>query len=299
MSTAAALSEKQGIFARWKDKLAHNWQSYLITVLLSAPLVIGAIFMFLPLVWTVSFSFGLPQEFFRLPPPVIPSAIRLDNYRTVFERVQFVLFFRNSIVVTACVTIGQVITCSMGGYAFARLRFPGRKTIFILFLASLMVPSQVTLIPVFIIIRGLGMYNSLGALIVPHLTSVFGTFLLKQFFETIPRDLEDAAKIDGAGFFQIYRRIMLPLAGPPLATLAILTFNSSWNNFFEPLIFINSSDRMTLPLGMLYLRGQQGVMNSGVIMAAIVLNLIPVLIFFLIFQRRLVEGATLSGLKGI
>jgi multiple sugar transport system permease protein len=299
MSIASALSEKQGIFARWKDKLSHNWKSYLISLLLSAPLVIGAIIMFLPLLWTVSFSFGLSQEFFQLPPPVIPSAIRLDNYRTVFERVQFLLFFRNSVIVTACVTIGQVITCSMGGYAFARLRFPGRRILFILFLTSLMVPSQVTLIPVFIIIKGLGMYNSLGALIVPHLTSVFGTFLLKQFFETIPRDLEDAAKIDGAGFFQIYRHVMLPLAGPPLATLAILTFNGSWNNFFEPLIFINSSDRMTLPLGMLYLRGQQGVMNSGVIMAAIVLNLIPVLIFFLIFQRRLVEGVTLSGLKGV
>jgi multiple sugar transport system permease protein len=133
---------------------------------------------------------------------------------------------------------------------------------------------------------------------VPNLTSVFGTFLLKQFFETIPIDLEDAAKIDGASFFQIYRHVMLPLAGPPLAALAILTFNSSWNNFFGPLIFINSTDKMTLPLGMLYLRGQQGVMNSGVLMAAVVLNLIPVLIFFLIFQRKIVEGVTFSGLKG-
>src|SRR5690606_30166045 len=154
-----------------------------------------------------------------------------------------------------------------------------------LFLASMMVPGQVTLIPVFLIVRALGMYNSLSALIVPGLASVFGTFLMRQFFETIPKDLEDAAKIDGASFLQIYWKVMLPLAGPALATLAILTFSGSWNNFFGPLIFINSSDRMTLPLGMLYLRGQQGVVNSGVIMAAIVLNLIPVMIFFLIFQR--------------
>ena len=161
-----------------------------------------------------------------------------------------------------------------------------------------MVPQHVTLIPVFIIIKALGLYNNLGALIVPFATSVFGTFLLKQFFETIPNALEDAAKIDGAGFFQIYRHIMMPLAGPPLAALAILTFNSTWNNFFWPLIFINSSENMTLPLGMLFLRGQDGVVNSGIMMAAIVLNLVPVLVFFLIFQRRLVQGVTLGGLKG-
>ena len=281
------------------DKLRHNWRSYLANAALAAPLVIGSLIMFLPLVWAVSFSFGQPHEFFKLPPPIIPSALRLDNYAAVFERVDFFRFFINSVIVTACVTIGQLITCSMAGYAFARLRFPGKRIIFILFLASMMVPQHVTLIPVFIIIRGLGLYNSLGALIFPYATSVFGTFLLKQFFETVPDELEDAAKIDGAGFLQIYRRIMLPLAGPPLATLAILTFNSSWNSFFWPLIFINSADKMTLPLGMIYLRGQDGVTNSGVLMAAIVLNLIPVLIFFLIFQRRLVEGVTLSGLKGI
>ncbi len=254
--------------------------------------------MFIPLLWAVSFSFGQPHEFFKLPPPVIPSAIRLDNYQGVFERVDFLRFFLNSVFVTGCVTVAQLITCSMGGYAFARLRFPGKRVIFILFLASMMVPQHVTLIPVFIIIRGMGLYNNLGALIVPYAASVFGTFLLKQFFETIPDELEDAAKIDGAGFLQIYWRVMLPLAGPPLATLAILTFNSSWNNFFWPLIFINSAEKMTLPLGMIYLRGQDGVTNTGVLMAAIVLNLIPVLIFFMIFQRRLVEGVTLSGLKG-
>ena len=295
MSSVTLLSPKP---VGWRDKLSHNWKSYLGNILLVSPLVVGALAMFLPLVWTVSFSFGLPQEFFRLPPPVIPSAIRLDNYEEVFARVQFLTFFRNSIIVTASVTIGQIITCSMAGFAFARLRFPGKRLIFVLFLASLMVPSQVTLIPVFLIVRALGMYNSLSSLIVPGLTSVFGMFLMRQFFQTVPKDLEDAAKIDGASFLQIYRHIMLPLAGPSLSTLAILTFNGSWNNFFGPLIFINSSERMTLPLGMLYLRGQQGVVNSGVIMAAIVLNLIPVLIFFLIFQRRLVEGVTMTGLKG-
>ncbi len=293
--TSVAFSYGNSAF---QDKLKHNLGAYLTNVVLALPLILGSLLMFLPLIWAVSFSFGQPHEFFKLPPPVIPSAMRLDNYQGVFERVDFFRFFLNSVFVTGCVTIAQIITCSMGGYAFARLRFPGKRIIFILFLASMMVPQHVTLIPVFIIIRGMGLYNNLGALIVPYATSVFGTFLLKQFFETIPDELEDAAKIDGAGFLQIYWRIMLPLAGPPLATLAILTFNSSWNNFFWPLIFINSAEKMTLPLGMIYLRGQDGVTNSGVLMAAIVLNLVPVLIFFMIFQRRLVEGVTLSGLKG-
>lgn len=300
--TSAALSNNDAWIqppGPWREKLRSSWGAWLTNVVLALPLILGSLIMFLPLLWAVSFSFGQPHEFFKLPPPVIPSSFRLDNYHGVFERVDFIRFFLNSVFVTACVTIAQLVTCSMGGYAFARLRFPGKRLIFIAFLASMMVPQHVTLIPVFIIIRGLGLYNNLGALIIPYATSVFGTFLLKQFFETIPDELEDAAKIDGAGFLQIYWRIMLPLAGPPLATLAILTFNSSWNNFFWPLIFINSADKMTLPLGMIYLRGQDGVTNSGVLMAAIVLNLIPVLIFFLIFQRRLVEGVTLSGLKGI
>ena len=281
------------------NKIQINWKGYLISILLGAPLVGGGILMFLPLIWTVSFSFGLPQEFFELPPPIIPSALRLDNYRAVLERVDFLTFFRNSVIVSASVVVGQIITCSMAAYAFARLRFPGKNIIFAMFLASMMVPGQVTLIPNFIIIREMGLYNSLGALIVPGLTNIFGVFLLRQFFETIPDELEDAAKIDGAGFFQIYWKIMFPLVLPAVATLAILTFNSTWNAFFGPLIFINSQSKMTLPLGMMFLSNQTGVMSSGIIMAAVVLNLVPVLLVFMIFQRRLVEGITMTGLKGI
>jgi multiple sugar transport system permease protein len=281
------------------NKIQINWKGYLISILLGVPLVGGGILMFLPLIWTVSFSFGLPQEFFELPPPIIPSALRLDNYRAVLERVDFLTFFKNSVIVSASVVVGQIITCSMAAYAFARLRFPGRNFIFAMFLASMMVPGQVTLIPNFIIIREMGLYNSLGALIVPGLTNIFGVFLLRQFFETIPDELEDAAKIDGAGFFQIYWKIMFPLVLPAVATLSILTFNSTWNAFFGPLIFINSQSKMTLPLGMMFLSNQTGVMSSGIIMAAVVLNLVPVLLVFLIFQRRLVEGITMTGLKGI
>jgi len=283
---------------RWRA-IETTWRDSLVGLLLAIPLVAGGIVMAMPLVWAVSFSFGLPQEFFQLPPPIIPSALRLDNYRQVFSRVSFLSFFRNSVIVAITVVTGQVLTCSMGGYAFARLRFPGKNLIFMMLLSSMMVPGQITLIPNFLIIRSMGLYNTLGALIVPGLTNIFGVFLIKQFFETVPPDLEDAARIDGAGYFEIYWRIMLPLAGPVIATLVILTFNGTWNNFFGPLIFINRQSRMTLPLGMIFLRGQQGVMNSGIIMAAVVLNLIPVLVVFVIFQRWLVRGITMTGLTGV
>jgi multiple sugar transport system permease protein len=281
------------------SKIRVNWREYLIDILLGVPLVGGMILMLLPFVWTISFSFGLPQEFFELPPPIVPSALRLDNYRAVFERVDFLTFFMNSVIVSVTILIGRIVTCSMAAYAFARLRFPGRDFIFTVFLASMMVPGQVTLIPNFIIIREIGLYNSLGALIVPGLTGIFGFFLLRQFFETIPDELEDAAKIDGAGFFHIFWKIMFPLVLPAVATLSILTFNGTWNNFFGPLIFINSQSKMTLPLGMIFLSNQQGVVSSGIIMAAVVLNLIPVFLVFMIFQRRLVAGITMTGLKGV
>lgn len=290
-------------FFRLLKKVIVQWKIYLPTIMVGTLITIGAIIMFLPLIWTISFSFGLPQEFFKLPPPVIPSALRLDNYKAVFEKLGgflvFFNFFKNSLIVSVIVTLGQVVTCSMAAYAFARLRFPGKNIIFILFLGSMMVPPIVTLVPTFLIVRSIGLYDSLGALIIPALASVFGVFLLRQFFETIPQDLEDAAKMDGANYFQIYWNIMLPLAGPSIATLAILTFNSSWNNFFDPLIYINSEKNMTLPLGMTFLRGQQGVMTSGVIMAAIVMCLLPVMLVFVFFQRKLVEGITMTGLKGV
>ena len=295
MSRALGLSR---LARRWRV-IETTWRDSLVGLLLAIPLVAGGIVMAMPLVWAVSFSFGLPQEFFQLPPPIIPSALRLDNYRQVFSRVSFLSFFRNSVIVAITVVTGQVLTCSMGGYAFARLRFPGKNLIFMMLLSSMMVPGQITLIPNFLIIRSMGLYNTLGALIVPGLTNIFGVFLIKQFFETVPPDLEDAARIDGAGYFEIYWRIMLPLAGPVIATLVILTFNGTWNAFFGPLIFINRQSRMTLPLGMIFLRGQQGVMNSGIIMAAVVLNLIPVLVVFVIFQRWLVRGITMTGLTGV
>jgi multiple sugar transport system permease protein len=260
---------------------------------------VGAIFMILPFLWMFSTSLRPSAESYKLPPAWLPTEWRFENYGAVFSSsVPIVAFALNSIKVTFLVTIGQLITCSMAGFAFARLRFPGRNLLFILLLASLMVPGQVTIIPIFIIMRRLGLVDNHWALILPGLTSAFGVFLLRQFFLTLPQDLLDAAKIDGAGPWTSYLRIGLPLAGPSLAALTIITFNGTWNNFFYPYIFINTWEKMTLPLGITALRGYMASGNASVVMAAVALAITPMLIIFLLAQRWFIAGVTRTGLKG-
>jgi multiple sugar transport system permease protein len=209
-----------------------------------------------------------------------------------------VAFVLNSLTVAAAVTLGQLVTCSMAAYAFARLRFPGREALFLVFLSQLMVPQQVTIIPIFILVRVLGLLDTHWALIVPALFSAFGTFLLRQFFLTIPDELEDAARVDGAGYVRTYVQIILPLAGPALSTLTIFTFNFYWNEFFRPLLFISTWERMTLPLGLTVMKGYLGVGNVAAIMAGVSMGILPVLVVFLLAQRYLIEGVTLTGIKG-
>jgi multiple sugar transport system permease protein len=260
---------------------------------------IGAILMILPFIWMISTSLPPSAESFKLPPAWLPTEWRFENYAAVFNSsVPIVAFALNSIKVTFFVTVGQLITCSMAGFAFARLRFPGRNLLFVLLLASLMVPGQVTIIPIFIIMRRLGLVDNHLALILPGLTSAFGVFLLRQFFLTLPQDLLDAAKIDGAGPWTAYLRIAIPLAGPSLAALTILTFNGTWNNFFAPYIFINTWEKMTLPLGITALRGYMASGNASIVMAAVAIAILPVLVIFLLAQRWFITGVTRTGLKG-
>jgi multiple sugar transport system permease protein len=262
-------------------------------------LSIGAIFMFMPFLWMFSTSLRLSSESFKLPPKWLPTEFHYENYVAVFKSsVPFLTFAWNSVKVTFAVTVGQIITCSMAAFAFARLRFPGKNFLFILLLASLMVPGQVTIIPVFIIMRKLGLINTHLALILPGLTSAFGVFLMRQFFLTLPQDLLDAAKIDGAGAWKTFWRIALPLAGPAISALVILTFNGTWNSYFFPLIFLNSWENFTLPLGITALRGFMGSGNPSVVMAAVAMTISPVLIVFLLAQRWFIQGVTQSGLKG-
>jgi multiple sugar transport system permease protein len=264
----------------------------------TALLLMGGVLMLLPFVWMFSTSWRLAKDSFSLPPQWLPTAWRIENYQEVLSGIPFVAFVLNSLKVSALITLGQLVTCSMAAYAFARLRFPGRDLLFLIFLSQLMVPQQVTIIPVFILIRVLGLLDTHWALIIPALFSAFGTFLLRQFFLTIPAELEDAARVDGAGYLRTFLQIILPLAGPGLSTLAIFVFNFYWNEFFRPLLFISTWEKMTLPLGLTVMRGYLGVGNVAAIMAGVSMGILPVLVVFLIAQRYLIEGITLTGIKG-
>ena len=265
-----------------------------LQVIVAGLLTVGGLASVLPFLLMLSFSFGSSAELGRLPPPIIPSALRLDNYIAVFERVPMTQFLINSLVVAILVVIGQLIVCSMAAYAFARLEFRGRAALFSVYLVSLMVPSQLTIVPLFLVMRQLDLVDSLAALILPSLMSVFGIFLLRQAFAAIPKELEDAAKMDGAGHFSIYRRIVMPMSGPALVALAILAFNAVWNSFLWPLIIINSPENMTLPVGVTFLQGQEYT-STGILTAAATVSVLAPLLVFIVLQRRLVEGVAMSS----
>ncbi len=280
------------------DLLAHGAGRtlfYLILVLIMALMVA-------PFVWMFSVSVGRPSQVFVVPPRWIPSVVQFGSYLRVLTELPFLSWFLNSFKIASLVTVGQLFTCSTAAYAFARLRFPGRNTLFMILLSALMIPLQVTIIPIFIIMRVLNLLDSHLALILPPLVSAFGVFLLRQFFLTIPRELEDAAVMDGATPPLIFWKIILPLSGGALATLAVLTYNFFWNDYFSPLIFINSPGKMTLPLGIGIMAGryvEAGGMGADApgIVAAVSMSIVPVLLIFLFAQRYLIESITMTGLK--
>ncbi len=264
-------------------------------------LIIGmALIEFMPISWLFANSLRDPKTAYNLPPSFWPTDFQFQNYLTVINspQINFLLFFWNSIKITGLVTLGTLITCSMAAFAFSRLKFPGRNALFFMFLATMMVPGTVTLIPTFIIISRVGLLDSHWALILPSLTSAFGIFLLRQQFMGLPQALMDAAKIDGAGFFRIFFTIMLPLIGPGLSALGIFTFLGSWNNFLGPLLYLRSWDNFTFPLAIVTLQGYMGTGNRAVVLAGIMISVAPVLLFFLLAQRFIIQGITLTGLKG-
>lgn len=253
--------------------------------------------MLIPFVWMISTSFKSLPEVFRFPPTLFGKRIVWENYLHIADRFPFMKFFMNSLKISVIVTIGQLITCSMGGFAFARLKFPFRDGLFALYLATLIIPFHVTLIPVFLMMRALGWIDTHQALIIPALVSPFGTFLLRQFFLTIPLELEEAARIDGCTPFGIYWRIFVPLSRPAMATLGLFTFMGTWNDFIRPLIFINSVQARTLPLGLAALQTMYTT-DWPVLMAGSVISVMPVIGVFLLSQEFFIQGITLSGLKG-
>lgn len=253
--------------------------------------------MIVPFYWVLVTAFVPQLEAFGKPPDWLPTNWTLDNVRRVFDEIPFWRMFFNSLKISLIVTIGSVVTSTMAAYAFARLRFPGRDILFIVFLAALMVPGQVTIIPTFILMRHFGLINNQAAVWLPGLINVFGIFLLRQYFLRTPRDLEEAARLDGAGHMRVMFQIALPLASPAIAALAVLTFTASWNQFLEPNLFLNSPDKLTLPVGLVKLSGMfRG--SPITLFAGITMVLLPVLIVFLLAQRRLTDSIALTGMRG-
>lgn len=253
--------------------------------------------MIVPFLWMVSTSLKPLEQVFVYLPQWIPRPIMWQNYVELLQRVPFGAYALNTVKIAVSITLGQLFTCSLAGYAFARLRFPGRDVLFLGYLATMMIPGQVTMIPLFIIMRELHWIDTHNALIVPGLTSAFGTFLMRQFFLTFPADLEDAAKLDGCNPFDIYWRILLPLSRPILATLGVATFMGVWNDFLWPLIMINTEGKRTLTLGLASLVGQYTT-DWTYLMAGSVMMLLPILIVFFIAQKYFVQGIRLTGMKG-
>jgi multiple sugar transport system permease protein len=255
-------------------------------------LIIAAMVALGPLLWTVTTSLRTPAEAFSNPPQWIPLHPDFSNYSAVFDRIPIGRFFVNSVLVTGLIVVGQTITCTLSGYAFAMISFPGRSVIFAIFLATMMVPLQTIIIPVFVIIRYLGLSDSPMSLVVSALGSAFGTFLMRQYFMQMPKELGEAARIDGAGHFQTFLLIYAKMAGPAIATLAILNFSGFWAEFYRPLIFLQTQDNFTLPLGLVGLQGNLGTGSISVVLAGVVLAILPSVVLFIVAQRYFIAGIT-------
>nr|WP_309104061.1 carbohydrate ABC transporter permease [Microbacterium sp.] len=266
-------------------------------VLVYAALLIAVLVTILPFVWMYLGSVKTQQELIRRPPTWWPETITWDNFVAWFTRLDFGTFFYNSVVVAGFTVIGTLLFCSLVGYALAKLEFAGKRALFALVLVTLMVPGVVTFIPLFVVISNLGMVSTHAALILPFLAGPLGVFLMRQFINEIPDALIEAARIDGANELRIFATIVLPLCKPALATLAILTFLGSWNNFLWPLVVAQSEDMYTLPVALsLYSVGQNAT-NYGVLLAGSVLVITPVLLLFIALQRYFIQGIAVTGIK--
>lgn len=256
----------------------------------------GIVFLF-PFVWMISTSLTTTDQLFVLPPNLIPNPVDTAAYERLFTQVPIGRWVLNSVGVSLTVTVLQVLTSAMAAYAFTRLHFRGRNVIFVLFLATLMVPFQVMIVPLFIELRYLGLLDTYAGLIIPEIAMPFGVFLLRQAFMGLPRELEEAAFVDGAGHVRIFFTMLLPLSKPALATVAVFSFMGSWNNFLWPLIVINNPDLMTLPLGLSSL-SSRFVTDWNLLLAGATISVLPIVAVFLFAQRYVLQGVAMSGLKG-
>ena len=262
---------------------------------LYATLIMGSVIMLAPFLIMLVVSLFPNEAFLARRFPL--DQLTLANYAETFRVVPFSRYFLNSTIVTVSVTVLQILISSLAAFAFARLRFRGREALFLLYLATLMIPAQVTLIPNFLIIRNLRWYDTYMALIVPGLFSALSTFLLRQYYRGIPLDLDEAARMDGASSFRIWLQVIVPLSWPVMAALAIFTFQATWNDFLWPLVVTGSDEMRTIPIGLSYFVGQYGT-SWNLLMAGSVIALLPVLVIYLLAQKTFVQGITLTGMGG-
>ena len=293
---ATSMSRAQGDVTQAEHRrqvISHQlgrWIPLLILMIMSGVILA-------PIMWTISTSLRSGVDSFTVPPKWLPTDLAVENYVQVFDTVPFGRQIVNSTIITWGTVLGQLITASLAGYAFARLEFKGRDALFWIVLATMMIPIQATVIPVFILIRNLGLYDTVWSLILPATPTAFGAFLLRQYYLTIPIELEESAVIDGANQLQLFRRIYLPLVKPGLAVLAILSFNFHWNEFFRPLIFLQH-ENYPITIGIFQLQGYMMTGSISVVLAGVVISLGPVIIIFLIGQRYLIEGLMRGAIKG-
>lgn len=278
----------------WQDGAASRYRLGLATGML---MILGVLMAF-PFFWMLRTSLLTETDAAVFPPVWLPTYLELDGYMGVFTVQPFGRYILNSAFVAVTVMVSQLVTASLGAYAFARLQFPGRDKLFLLYLATMLIPAEVTIVPTFVLVSRFQMVDSLAGLIVPGLFSVFTTFLLRQFFLTIPFELEDAAKIDGAGYVRRYAQIVMPLSQPALATAAIFIFIGTWRSFLWPLIIIRTRELRTVPIGLAAIQQEQGHTDIPQLMAGSVMAIVPVIAVFLVLQRYYIEGVAMSGLKG-
>ena len=257
----------------------------------------GLFLMIVPFVWMLLTSVKPEQEARRVPPTWWPETFTLENYETLFTKLDFPTYFLNSVVVATAVTVGNVLFGAMLGYALAKLEFPGKRLVFGLVLATLMIPGVVTFVPLFILVTNMGLTNTLTGMWLPFLAAPFGVFLMRQFILGLPDELIQAARVDGAGELRIFFSVIMPLCGPALATVGILTFLGSWNNFLWPLVVATSEEKYTLPVALaLYSIGQNAT-QYGLLLAGAVVVVIPIIAVFLALQRYIMQGIAMTGIK--
>lgn len=299
MAVTLDLSRSRGRRPRARSRTVRTRSTAIRWIIISLVMWAIALLFLMPFAWMVVSSLKRDIDVFRLPIRWIPDPVSWASYEKIWNGPHPITrFMGNSLIVAVARVVGEVTTSSLAAYAFARMEFRGRNAIFVLYLATMIIPYQMLLVPRFILYRQIHIYDTLWALILPGIFSVFGTFLLRQFFLAIPRDLTDAARLDGANDFQIYRQIVMPLAKPAIASLVILAFVWSWNDYETPLVMLTTESHFTIPLGLTRYMDEGGGFSPSLIMAGAVSSILPVLLVFLLLQRQFIAALARSGLKG-